>query len=96
MSRETNLSIEYRLSKAQGPTEATEKEIIDIERSTIDEVESEEIDLAALKQSPYFGMKRYTDAVFFGELQDGKREGKGIMRYANGRVFEGEWQADMR
>jgi hypothetical protein len=53
--------------------------------------ESNEIDVETLKTSPIFRKKRYVDAVFFGELANGKRNGKGIMKYKSGRVFEGEW-----
>jgi hypothetical protein len=63
--------------------------------------ESKEIDLDYLKESKNYHMKKFPDALYFGEcLRDnnGKliRQGKGIMKYANSRVFEGEWLDDYR
>jgi hypothetical protein len=58
--------------------------------------ESNEIDVESLKLGQNFRKKRYVDAVFFGELINGKRNGKGIMKYKSGRVYEGEWLNDLR
>lgn len=58
--------------------------------------ESNEIDLEALKTSQVFKKKRYVDAVYFGEHNNGRREGKGVMKYKSGRVYEGEWLNDLR
>ncbi|CDW89395.1 UNKNOWN [Stylonychia lemnae] len=63
--------------------------------------ESAEIDLEELKQSNDFYIKKYPDAVYFGECvksSKGKliRQGKGIMKYQNSRVYEGEWLNDQR
>ncbi len=58
--------------------------------------ESNLIDLEQLKQSPNFGRKRYVDAFYFGELENSKRFGKGVMKYKNGRVYEGSWYQDLR
>jgi hypothetical protein len=58
--------------------------------------ESNEVDLEELKVSPHFKKKRYVDALYFGELVDSKRHGKGIMKYKSGRVYEGEWFNDLR
>ncbi len=52
--------------------------------------------LEELRGLSTFGTKDYTDAVYEGELIDGKRHGKGVMKYNNGRVYEGEWVEDMR
>lgn len=54
------------------------------------------IDLEDLKSSPNFKKKRYVDALYFGELLDGKRHGKGVMKYKSGRVYEGDWINDLR
>ena len=40
--------------------------------------------------------RRYPDAVFKGQIINGKRNGKGVMRYKNGRQYEGEWESDLR
>ena len=61
-----------------------------------DDVESTEIDLTALKLNPKTITKRFSDAVYFGEAEEGKRQGKGIMKYRNGRIYEGEWDNDVR
>lgn len=46
-------------------------------------------------------VRRFPDAYFIGECvksQNSKtlRQGKGIMKYQNGRLFEGEWENDQR
>lgn len=33
---------------------------------------------------------------YYGEFKSGKRHGKGTMRWDDGTVFEGEWNADER
>jgi hypothetical protein len=38
----------------------------------------------------------FNDAVYFGEVVKGKRIGKGVMRYKNGRQYEGDWDNDLR
>ena len=42
-------------------------------------MESQVFDFEILKQSPEFGMKNYNEAVYRGELTNGKREGLGVM-----------------
>ncbi len=54
------------------------------------------VNLETLKKSQYFGPKKYSDATYQGILRDGKREGKGLMKYNNGRIYEGEWCNDLR
>lgn len=39
---------------------------------------------------------RYKDAIYIGQIQNAKRGGEGVMKYANGRQYEGEWMADLR
>ncbi len=58
--------------------------------------ESNEIDLELVKTSQSFKKRRYVDALFFGELIESRRHGKGVMKYKSGRVFEGEWIKDLR
>ncbi len=37
-------------------------------------------------------VKKYKEAVYFGEVNmECKKEGKGVMLYTNGRVYEGEF-----
>ena len=58
--------------------------------------ESSEIDFEDLKKSKSFKKKRYVDALYFGELSETKRNGKGVMKYKSGRVYEGDWIKDLR
>lgn len=58
--------------------------------------ESNLLDLEEIKASQNFRKKRYVDALYFGELAESKRNGKGVMKYKSGRVFEGDWQNDLR
>jgi len=43
-----------------------------------------------------FGMKKYQDAVYRGQLLNGKRDGFGVMVYRKNRVYEGQWAHDYR
>jgi len=58
--------------------------------------ESKEVDIDCLKQSQNFRKKRYVDAIYFGEVLELKRNGKGVMKYKTGRVYEGDWLSDLR
>ena len=51
-----------------------------------------------LRRSTNFTVKKYPASVYMGEenKENNKREGRGIMVYRNGRVFEGSWLNDMR
>jgi radial spoke head protein 1 len=40
--------------------------------------------------------RRYQDALYIGVIIGGKRHGKGVMKYKNGRQYEGDWVADIR
>lgn len=53
------------------------------------EMESQVFDFELLKQSVSFGIKNYSEAVYRGELQNGKRFGLGVMQYRKARVYEG-------
>ena len=43
-----------------------------------------------IRNSDCFGIKRYTDAIYRGMLQKGKRNGFGAMYYRKNRIYEGE------
>ncbi len=49
-----------------------------------------------MKKHPNIKLKRYKTSIFYGIMQNSKRHGKGIMIYANGRLFEGEWENDLK
>jgi hypothetical protein len=51
--------------------------------------ESNEVDIELLKQSPHLRKKRYVDALFFGEIIDSKRHGRGFEKYQNGNIYLG-------
>jgi len=59
-------------------------------------MESNEFDYDSIKTQDQFGIKQYKDAIFKGELQNRLREGKGVIIYNNGRVYEGDWSDDKR
>jgi len=54
------------------------------------------VDIEKLKDSPYFTILKFQDAHYLGEIQDGLRHGKGIMKYKSGRIYEGGWSSDFR
>ena len=49
-----------------------------------------------LRTSQICKKRRYVDAIFFGEILETKRNGKGLMKYKSGRVYEGDWVNDLR
>jgi hypothetical protein len=49
-----------------------------------------------LRKCPSFKVRHYGDAVFFGEMKKGEREGKGVMKYQSGRIYEGDWHKNIR
>ena len=59
---------------------------------------SEEIDLEELKTLDDIRLRKYSDALYFGQItkETGKRAGKGIMKYKNGRTYDGEWRDGVR
>ena len=59
-------------------------------------LESTEVDLTAIRQIDGFKEVRYKDAIYLGTVIRGKRHGKGVMRYRNGRQYEGFWDRDLR
>ena len=48
-------------------------------------LESTEVDIQTLKQIDGYKEMRYKDAIYIGLLVSGKRHGKGVMKYRNGR-----------
>ena len=48
-------------------------------------LESNEIDLEDLQQSEGFTERRFPQAIYLGIMAEGKRHGRGVMKYANGR-----------
>lgn len=48
-------------------------------------LESNEIDLEELQSEEGFTERRFPQAIFLGCMNDSKRNGKGVMKYANGR-----------
>lgn len=43
-----------------------------------------------------FGIKRYKDSLYKGQLDERKRQGLGVLVYGSGRVYEGEWFQERR
>ena len=52
-------------------------------------MESTVFDYEEVKKMQSFGIKKYSDAIYRGELQSGKRHGFGVMLYKKNRVYEG-------
>lgn len=48
-------------------------------------LESNEIDLGDLQASNGFTERRFPQAIYLGIMTEGKRNGRGVMKYANGR-----------
>ena len=46
-------------------------------------------DYPKIQQSENFGIKKYADAIYRGQLLNGKREGYGVMVYRKNRIYEG-------
>ena len=53
-------------------------------------------DYLMVRKSDTFGIKKYSDAIYRGDLGNGKRQGLGVMLYKKNRVYEGEWKSDLR
>lgn len=53
---------------------------------------------AATISSTTFAMKTYKDSIYWGQINQEKstRDGRGIIQYNTGRVFEGSWLNDKR
>lgn len=52
-------------------------------------MESNLFNYEELKEQENFAIKKYNDAVYRGELVNGKRHGVGVMVYRKARVYEG-------
>jgi hypothetical protein len=48
--------------------------------------------METLQANPQTQLKKFRESVFLGEIRDNKRNGWGLMIYANGRVYEGTWK----
>ena len=59
-------------------------------------LESTEVDLAAIRSIDGFKEVRYKEAIYIGTIINGKRHGKGIIKYKTGRQYEGYWDRDLR
>ena len=57
-------------------------------------MDSKIFDYQQIRQSESFGFKKYTDAVYRGQIGNGKRHGYGVMVYKKNRVYEGQWAED--
>ena len=74
-----------------------------LEKWNLDEIneeyamESNAFDYESIKMLPNFGIKKYADSVYRGELVDNnQRSGYGVMTYRKNRVYEGNWFNDQR
>ncbi|EAR99380.2 MORN motif protein (macronuclear) [Tetrahymena thermophila SB210] len=54
------------------------------------------ITIDEILKSEHVKLKRYKQSVYFGDMINNQRCGKGIMIYFNGRAYEGEWQNDYK
>lgn len=59
-------------------------------------LESNIVLIEALKQLEGFIEKPFKEAIYIGVMVDGLRHGVGIMKYRNGRQYEGHWFEDIR
>ena len=57
---------------------------------------SQLFDFDAVSKADQYGVKRYKTALYKGTLEGKKRQGLGVLIYASGGVYEGEWFADKR
>ena len=84
-------------AEARAVANAAEQAQWNINELTDDyKMESNMFDYEQIRKSDLFGVKKYTDAVFRGELENGKRSGFGAMVYRKNRVYEGLWASDYR
>lgn len=90
-----------RLQKLENMKEyAKFKKVVEYESETIElyEMISGEFDYDELrKESSKFNIKQYKDSIYRGEINGKrKREGRGVIVYDTGRIYEGQWDADKR
>ena len=76
------------------------KRVVEYESETIElyDMMSSEFDYEDVRlNSPCFIIKQYKDSLYRGEVNaNKKREGRGVIVYETGRIFEGTWLADKR
>jgi len=49
-----------------------------------------------LANSPNASYRKYKDSIYYGEIVNDQRQGRGVLLYGNGRVYEGDWQNDCK
>lgn len=60
-------------------------------------IESNVIFLEELKLQEDFNIRTYPEAVYLGKMnKEEERHGPGVMKYSNGRQYEGGWENDKR
>jgi len=57
---------------------------------------NKELSIPLLKSQGKLKVKRYKQCIYFGEIINAKRHGKGVMLYTDGRTYEGEWENDLK
>ena len=85
-----NLNVSVSAVITRIPPKVVSLEICDIS------LESNIFLMDALSQLPGYVEKMFKDAIYVGQMIDGLRHGLGIMKYRNGRQYEGNWQEDLR
>ena len=70
--------------RAPSPKPKSEFKIVSIEVKDI-KLESIEFTLEELSLLEGYHERSYKDAVFVGQIKEGSRHGKGVMKYRNGR-----------
>ena len=56
----------------------------------------ETFSLRKLQESNNLKIKYYKQSIYYGEIQNNKKHGLGILIYNNSRVYEGEWIEDQK
>jgi hypothetical protein len=57
---------------------------------------AEIITVQELASNTALRLKPYKQSVYYGIFLNQKRHGKGVMIYQNGRLYEGEWENDLK
>lgn len=83
-----NMANNADLSVLREPVSLDPKDIV---------LETNMIDLDLLKIDSSFKEFKYKEAIYLGQMNDhNERHGLGVMKYANGRQFEGNWRNNVR
>ena len=63
------------------------KQLNAVEELKFEEIvlESNEIDFEELQKQPNFKETNFQSSLYVGQIVDGRRNGKGVMKYSNGR-----------